>query len=623
MAPDRPRPVEGDPAPPAGTGATGSLPESRPATGPGWFSPLRIAVVVVLVAAALIAWKSTGNTAPVYRTAAVGTGTVESTLDSVGTITPVNQANLNFNVSGIVSAVNVSVGQTVIAGETLASLDISDLNASVVSAQAALASAQAALASAEASQTAAAVTTSSTSSVAAPTASTTTTTTAPSSTGSSPSGSQQISQLQATLVADQMKEDADSAQAAATLAQATTACQTPATTSTTTTSTSTTSTTTTTAPGSGGGAPIMCAEALSQASAAQAKVAADIKTVSADERALTAALEAATGSGSSSPPSGTTTSPGRSGTSAGYSGTGTTATTAPSATAASATGASTTGGTEGSSGKTSKVATPQQLAVDQASIDTAQANVDDAEQALLGVNLVSTIAGTVASVSLADGDSVTAGSTSGTAQVVVIGAGTSYDLSTDIDVADIGELAVGQQALVTPDATNTVVQGRVASIGVLANTASTTTTYPVTISLNASGLGQLSGADANVSIVTKRSVNVTTVPSSAVNTVGTIHLVTVVDGNTAKSVRVTLGTVGDELTQVTSGVSVGQSVALADLNESLPSTSTTTTRFGGGGLGGGTGLGGGAGFGGGGAGFGGGGAGFGGGGGGFGGGGGA
>ena len=122
-------------------------------TGSGWFSPLRIGIALVLVAAALIAWQSTRGSSPVYRTATVGTGTVEATLDAVGTITPANQASLNFNVSGTVSAVDVSVGQTVTAGQTLASLNIADLNATVVSAQATLAAAQATLASAEASQT--------------------------------------------------------------------------------------------------------------------------------------------------------------------------------------------------------------------------------------------------------------------------------------------------------------------------------------------------------------------------------------------------------------------------------------------------------------------------------------
>jgi multidrug efflux pump subunit AcrA (membrane-fusion protein) len=314
-------------------------------------------------------------------------------------------------------------------------------------------------------------------------------------------------------------------------------------------------------------------------------VAADVKQVGADERALSAALQGTTGSGSG--PAGATVKASTAATSSSTPG-------AP-ATAAAATTTGGTGSPQGSSGQSTKKATPQQVAVDQASVDTAQAKVTDAQQALAGADLVSTISGTVGSVSIADGDSVTPGSGSSSAQIVVIGTGSSYDVKTNIAVADIGRVAIGQQALVTPDSTNSVAQGRVSAIGVVAASSSTTTTYPVTISLDSPDLGQLSGADGGVQIVTERSANVTTVPSSAVRTVGAVHVVTVVKNGTPTPTRVTLGTVGDVLTQVTSGVSRGDLVSLATLDQPLPSTTSTATRFGGlggGGLGGG-GLGGG------------------------------
>ncbi len=544
------------------------IPAPRAPSGPGWFSPFRAIVVVVIVVAALVAWGLTRSSSPAYRTTEVGTGTVEDTLDSVGTITPVNQANLNFNVSGTVSDVDVSVGQTVGAGQTLASLDVADLNAAVLSAQASLASAQASLASAEASETATTTASTPTTSHAAPT--TTTTVPGGSGRGSGPSsGSSSIATLQAELTSDQTQLDTDSALAGTTLQDATSACG---------SSSSTTSTSTsTTAPAAGGNGAPSCSAALTQASQAQARVAADVKQVEQDEKAVAAAIDAT--SGSSAAPA---TTPSVSG---GSSGSGASSGSSSSAAGSGTTGSTGTTGSNGSAGVSTRKATPQQVAVDQAAVDTAQAKLTDTQEAVAGANLVSTIAGTVASVSIAAGDAVTAGSTTGTAQIVVIGSGSSYQVNTAVPVAEIAKVAVGQQALVTPDSTTSAIDARVSAVGEVATTGSTSTTYPVTLTLDSPDLGGLSGVDCDVRIVTQRAVDVTTVPSSAVRTVGTIHLVTVVKNGTATPVRVTLGTVGDVLTQVRTGVSKGQAVSLADLNEPLPSTSSTTTRFGAGGLG--------------------------------------
>jgi len=127
----------------------------------------------------------------------------------------------------------------------------------------------------------------------------------------------------------------------------------------------------------------------------------------------------------------------------------------------------------------------------------------------------------------------------------------------------------------------------------------------VTVAVPAnSGLQLLSGADAEVSIVVRRATDVTAVPTSSVRTVGTNHFVSELQNGVLTRVKVGVGTVGDLLTQVTSGVKTGDEVVLADMNQALPSTNSTTT--GRTGLGGAGGLGGG-GFGGGGGGFGGGG----------------
>jgi hypothetical protein len=90
--------------------------------------------------------------------------------------------------------------------------------------------------------------------------------------------------------------------------------------------------------------------------------------------------------------------------------------------------------------------------------------------------------------------------------------------------------------------------------------------------------------------VTGKAVGVTTVPTSAVQTVGTTHTVTVVDGTTTKQVKVTTGIVGAVLTEITKGVTRGQQVSIATMNQPVPSSSTTSSLSGVGGLGGASGF---------------------------------
>lgn len=564
----------------------------------------RTVIVLVLVAAVVLGWGLTRAGAAPYQTALVGTNTVVATLSSVGTITPANEADLNFNVSGTVNAVDVTTGETVTAGQTLATLDTTSLEATVLSDQATLASAKATLANDESGQSSEASSTGGSSSSSNGNSSSTD--------GSSPSTdeltaevtgpgsggtSQQIQALQAAVVAAQQKEDNDATVAALDLKQATATCTASETgtsggsTTSTTSTTSPASTTTTTGTGTSASA---CAAALSQTSDAQSLVSSDVQALISAENALTSALEAAvngassSGQGSSSSnsgapissPGGTSSPPASAGnSSAGKTMPGTT--TEPSGNTSSGTA---------SQGTTTHSVTAQQLALDQAAIDTAQADLNDAQQSLADATLVSPIAGTVGSISLSPGEGVSAGGSSSSPSIVIVGPGSSYVVEADVPVSDVGKVSVGKTALITPDATSEVLHGKVTSIGV-ATTSGTNTVYPVNISFSSGALGQLSGSQAEVSIVTATAKSVITVPSSAVTTVGSLHSVTVLSNGTTKTTAVTLGTVGSEWTQITSGLDKGQTVVLANTKEAVPSSSTTNNSFGGG-LGSGSSLGG-------------------------------
>ncbi len=72
--------------------------------------------------------------------------TLEKSVAGTGTVAPVEQDDLSFTVSGTVTAVDVAAGQTVKAGQTLATVDTLQLDANLLQAKATLATAQATLA---------------------------------------------------------------------------------------------------------------------------------------------------------------------------------------------------------------------------------------------------------------------------------------------------------------------------------------------------------------------------------------------------------------------------------------------------------------------------------------------
>jgi membrane fusion protein, macrolide-specific efflux system len=117
-----------------------------------------IGVVVVLIAAAvgLSLWLTAGSSSPTgltvtTATVSATTGTIQQTVASSGTLEPASQANVNFAVSGTVTAVNVKAGQTVTAGEVLATVNTTALTEDENAAQAQLTAAQDRLSSDESS----------------------------------------------------------------------------------------------------------------------------------------------------------------------------------------------------------------------------------------------------------------------------------------------------------------------------------------------------------------------------------------------------------------------------------------------------------------------------------------
>lgn len=505
--------------------------------------------VVALGAAAVSARSSDG---PTYRTATVGRHKVDQQLATVGTIEPVSQASVAFPVAGTVSSVSVAVGDTVLVGQKLASLDVTDLTANLHQEQAALDAAELTLELALAGQDVGSVT------------------------GGAPSGggvgraaagadTELRDAQQAVLAAQRAVDDALAAAQTALDAAAQVCSDDGGTTTTTGTTVASTATPSTIDAAD----PTACQQALADSLAAQQAVATAQDDLSDAADALTKLL-----ADRASKPGGTPTT--------------TTSTTQPSGGAPSGSGSGPTGssgsgtptgtGTGSGSGSTASTSpSAKDLIAYQKQVDAAALAVAVADQAVAQATIVSPIAGTVASVGLAVGDSATAASSA--QAIVVVGSG-GFEVTTKVSVKDLPDVEVGQEAAVTPDGSHMAIAGQIVRIGVAGEGSGSSTTYPVTVALTGRTDGLRNGATASVVITTAAAGQALAVPTSAVTVAGTRTTVQqLVDGK-AKTVTVEVGAVGSTYTEITKGLSMGDVVVLADLAKALPGSATSSSGSG-------------------------------------------
>jgi HlyD family secretion protein len=101
------------------------------------------AIALVLVVAVYFIFHRGGDTGAKYVTQEVTRGNLTVTVTATGNLEPRNQVDIGSELSGTVRSVSVDVNDTVKAGQVLAALDTSRLNAQVLQAQSSLASAEA------------------------------------------------------------------------------------------------------------------------------------------------------------------------------------------------------------------------------------------------------------------------------------------------------------------------------------------------------------------------------------------------------------------------------------------------------------------------------------------------
>jgi macrolide-specific efflux system membrane fusion protein len=240
-------------------------------------------------------------------------------------------------------------------------------------------------------------------------------------------------------------------------------------------------------------------------------------------------------------------------------------------------------------------------------VEQAQIAVDEAQAAVDGTVLKAPMAGTVTAVngtlgssSSGTGSSSGGGSSQGGGSQGGSTASTSSSSSSSsgfVEIADLTRMQVTaafaeadatklkekQVATVTWNAlSGTSQSAKVAAIDPSATTSNSVVTYGVTLTLDKVPTGAKVGQTVSVAVTTGSVADAVFVNSAAITTVGTRHTVTVLANGVETAKVVEIGLEGDEATQITSGVEVGEQVVLK--------TATTTTGSGnqfpgGGGLG--------------------------------------
>lgn len=537
------------------------------------------ATAVVLVVGLVAASVAGSQDAAELRTATARTTDVASELTSVATMEPVSAAAVAFPADGTVESVDVAVGDTVTAGQALASLDEVELTRSRNAAVEQLARAELTLSQALAGEkpdaatggaamtptstgtsgsTSSSVSVTDTNGSAASTSGATATaallTTAVFTTTSSDdqvvqlaATSDELDALQQAVLAAQRAVDAallhaqnalDAANAvcdAEEIAEATTNTVAPSTTVTTAVAEDLTA----------------CREALAAVQVAQEETATVQRALATSSTALDEYLAqqaAAQGTGSTD-------------------GTGGTGAAGTDSSGGSAIGGSSTPGA--ASGTTTSSPSAADLIAYQKAVDAAELQVLVADQALARATIVSPIAGVVVTVGFDAGDSVSAASAT---QNITIQGAEGIEVVTTVALSDIASVELGQPATVLPDGAADALDGQVVAISPVPD--SDTTTYRVTIGLTEPDVALGSGTTGSVAIVTADARDALAVPSSAVHVDARGATVTVVQGDGTEEVRVEVGVMGADWIEITSGLSEGDEVVLADLAEPLPGSAT-------------------------------------------------
>ncbi|MEM7801985.1 MAG: efflux RND transporter periplasmic adaptor subunit [Chloroflexota bacterium] len=202
-------------------------------------------------------------------------------------------------------------------------------------------------------------------------------------------------------------------------------------------------------------------------------------------------------------------------------------------------------------------------------LEQAQTDLLAAQNALAEATLVAPFDGVITTVYVAEGEMA-----SGLAvDLVNVSA---LEVVLNIDEVDIGQIAVGQEAVVSfetwPDAE---ISSEVSSIAPSAALDSSLINFGVHLTLDESDLPILVGMTANAELITANREDVLLIPNSALTAdrdSGTYFVNVIGNEGSVEEIEVTIGLRDDEFTQITGGLDEGAEVLLGTVEAPVEET---------------------------------------------------
>lgn len=138
----------------------------------------------------------------------------------------------------------------------------------------------------------------------------------------------------------------------------------------------------------------------------------------------------------------------------------------------------------------------------------------------------------------------------------------SWKVNVTVDDAQIGLIAVGDQAQLAVTSSTDPLFGTISSIGLISTASGETASYPVVVTVTGTPTGLHDGTSATVTLIYQQLTDVLTVPSAAIHTTNGQTTVDKVSGDQQVSTPVEIGDSDGTNTQITSGLVEGDEVAV-------------------------------------------------------------